>query len=119
MTGLFPLVAPVLCQDQRPPNAPEFGGSSPIGLVVILLLFVAVGFLIRSMNAHLRKVPESFDTPDHAATSDDPAAPDAGTTTDTPDIPATPDGPTGSDPSAPAPGTDGDSPAERRDRTGD
>jgi hypothetical protein len=55
-------IAPVPAQDQRPPNAPEFGGSSPIGLVVILLLFIAVFFLIRSMNKHLKKVPASFDT---------------------------------------------------------
>ncbi|HEY9413699.1 MAG TPA: hypothetical protein VIQ30_02985 [Pseudonocardia sp.] len=53
-------------QDQPPPNAPEFGGSSPIGLVVIVLLFIAMGFLVRSMNKHLRKVPASFDEPDQA-----------------------------------------------------
>jgi hypothetical protein len=45
-------------------HGPEFGGSSPIGLVVILLLAVAVVFLIRSMNKHLRKVPSSFDPAD-------------------------------------------------------
>jgi hypothetical protein len=41
----------------------EFGKSSPVGLVVIILFFVAVFFLVRSMNKHLRRVPESFDTP--------------------------------------------------------
>jgi hypothetical protein len=41
----------------------EFGKSSPVGLVVILLFAVAVVFLIRSMNKHLRRVPESFDKP--------------------------------------------------------
>ena len=63
---LFRLVLgpPALAQNQPPPNAPEFGGSSPIGLVVIVLLFIAMGFLIRSMNKHLRKVPASFDKPD-------------------------------------------------------
>jgi hypothetical protein len=34
--------------------------ASPIGLVVILLLLVALVLLIRSMNKHLRKVPDSF-----------------------------------------------------------
>lgn len=58
------LVPPVLAQEQPPPNAPEFGGSSPIALVVILLLFIAVFFLVRSMNTHLRKLPTSFDKPD-------------------------------------------------------
>jgi len=60
------LAPPVPSQDQPPPNAPEFGGSSPIGLVVIVLLFIAMGFLVRSMNKHLRKWPASFDEPDQA-----------------------------------------------------
>lgn len=64
------LLAPVLSQEQQPPpNAPEFGGSSPIGLVVIVLLFIAMAFLIRSMNKHLRKVPASFDQPEQAQTA--------------------------------------------------
>jgi uncharacterized protein HemY len=40
--------------------AAENREASPIGLVVILLLVVALVFLIRSMNKHLRKVPRSF-----------------------------------------------------------
>jgi|GEM_PF-1261921 hypothetical protein len=40
--------------------AAENREASPIGLVVILLLLVALVFLIRSMNKHLRKVPGSF-----------------------------------------------------------
>jgi len=45
------------------PKGPEFGGSSPIGLVVTLLMLIAVVLLVRSMNHHLRKVPKSFDDP--------------------------------------------------------
>ena len=41
----------------------DFGKSSPVALVVLILFFVAVYFLIRSMNKHLRRVPESFDPP--------------------------------------------------------
>jgi hypothetical protein len=41
----------------------DFGKSSPVGLLVLILFFVAVGFLIRSMTKHLRKVPTSFDEP--------------------------------------------------------
>lgn len=41
----------------------EYGKSSPIALVLILLLGVALVLLIRSMSKHLRKVPESFDDP--------------------------------------------------------
>jgi hypothetical protein len=53
-----------LAQDPPPPSqGPEFGGSSPIGLVVTLVLLIALVFLIRSMNGHLRKLPKSFDEP--------------------------------------------------------
>ena len=37
--------------------------GSPIGLFVVLLLVVAVYFLYRSMNRHMRNLPESFDPP--------------------------------------------------------
>jgi hypothetical protein len=48
----------------------DFGKSSPVGFVVLLLFFVAVIFLVRSMNKHLRRVPESFDPPtDHTKPS--------------------------------------------------
>lgn len=40
--------------------ADEGGKGSPIGLFVVLSLCVAVYFLWRSMNRHLRKVPPSF-----------------------------------------------------------
>jgi hypothetical protein len=53
---------PLLEQNPAPPvQGPEFGGSSPVALVVTLLLFIALIVLIRSMNKHLRKVPASFD----------------------------------------------------------
>ena len=70
-------VALVLAQDPAPPpgKGDEFGKASPVGLVVIVLLFLATIVLIRSMNKHLRRVPASFDAP--AATS-----PDAGRSTD-------------------------------------
>ena len=35
--------------------------ASPIGLVVILALLVALVFLIRSMNKHLRTMRTTFD----------------------------------------------------------
>jgi hypothetical protein len=62
----------------KPPQGPEFGGSSPIGLVVVLLLALALVFLIRSMNKHLRKVPKSFDDTDDQR-PDEPATPTAPT----------------------------------------
>ena len=50
--------------------------AGPLGLVVILLLGVAVVFLYRSMNKHLRGLPESFDPPERVSAdrSDEPPA---------------------------------------------
>jgi hypothetical protein len=60
----------LLEQNPAPPaQGPEFGGSSPVGLVVTLLLFIALIVLIRSMNKHLRKVPASFDPPEQEPAS--------------------------------------------------
>ncbi len=59
----------------QPPSTPneepggrgeDFGKSSPVALLVILLFFVAVAFLVRSMTKHLKRVPESFDPPEAA-----------------------------------------------------
>jgi hypothetical protein len=41
----------------------EFGSSEPIALILIICLFIAVAFLVRSMTKHLKKVPASFDAP--------------------------------------------------------
>ncbi|GAB05275.1 hypothetical protein GII30_07080 [Gordonia amarae] len=46
------------------PEGPEFGKSSPFGLLIILLLLVATALLIWSMNNQLKKLPKSFDA-DH------------------------------------------------------
>ena len=48
--------------DQAPHNSgPDFGKASPFGLLVVVLLLISLLFLVRSMNRHLRKLPESFD----------------------------------------------------------
>jgi len=52
-------------------QGPEFGGSSPIALVVVLVLALVLILLIRSMNKHLRKVPKSFDKPARDNKTDD------------------------------------------------
>lgn len=41
----------------------DFGKSSPLGFLILILFFVAVAFLIRSMTKHLKRLPESFDQP--------------------------------------------------------
>ncbi len=52
---------PVPPQDDPGGQGADFGKSSPVAFVVLLLFFVAVFFLVRSMNKHLRRVPKSFD----------------------------------------------------------
>jgi hypothetical protein len=70
---LLPLTVPA-----PPPGGPadrgeEFGKTSPIALVVILLLGLATVLLIRSMSKRLRNVPESFDPPADSTADADPA----------------------------------------------
>nr|BFE55274.1 hypothetical protein GCM10017745_87010 [Saccharothrix mutabilis subsp. capreolus] len=50
----------------------DFGKSSPLGLLILVLFFIAVFFLVRSMNKHLRKLPASFDPPGDASPADAP-----------------------------------------------
>ena len=51
--------------DGAPRNSgPDFGKASPFGLLVVVLLLIATVFLVRSMNRHLRKLPDSFDPQD-------------------------------------------------------
>ena len=67
MTGYAGTIA--LVQQPAPvPDDPggrgeDFGKSSPVGLVVIIVFVIAVILLVRSMNKHLRRLPESFDPP--------------------------------------------------------
>lgn len=43
------------------PSGPEFGKASPVGLFLILLLLIGTILLVRSMNGHLKKLPDSFE----------------------------------------------------------
>ena len=85
-------VALVVAQNREVPpgKGDEFGKASPVGLVVIVLLFIATILLVRSMNKHLRKVPASFDksAPAPEAGVDEVAAAPAGSTDDPSDGPA-------------------------------
>jgi hypothetical protein len=70
--------AEVVAQPSEP-NEPggrgeDFGKSSPVGLLVLLLFFVAVAFLVRSMTKHLKRVPESFDKEPETAEDESEAA---------------------------------------------
>ena len=67
--------AGVLAQNPEPPpgQGAEFGKSSPVALVVIVLLALATIVLIRSMSKHINRVPESFEPK-----SDDASGPATG-----------------------------------------
>jgi hypothetical protein len=57
--------------DDAPHNSgPDFGKASPFGLLVVVLLLIGVVFLVRSMNRHLRELPDSFDAQHSAAATD-------------------------------------------------
>lgn len=62
-TGQVGLAQPPPTPTPDPSRGEEYGKASPVALVVILLLGVALALLIRSMNKHLRRVPKSFDPP--------------------------------------------------------
>ena len=47
----------------------DFGKSSPVGFLLLLIFLIAVAFLVRSMTKHLKRVPPSFD-PEAEATSE-------------------------------------------------
>ncbi|MCH9728783.1 MAG: hypothetical protein K0U84_03715 [Actinomycetia bacterium] len=69
------LMTTVLAQEGPRQTGPDFGKASPFGLIVVLLLLIGTFALVWSMNRHLRRLPESFDTenpegPDSAG--DDP-----------------------------------------------
>ncbi|MDQ3905803.1 MAG: hypothetical protein M3300_10255 [Actinomycetota bacterium] len=48
----------------------DYGKAAPEALVVLLLFFLAVALLVRSMNKHLRRVPKSFDKDSGARAGD-------------------------------------------------
>lgn len=56
------LMTAVLAQDGPRQTGPDFGKASPFGLIVVVLLLIGTFALVWSMNRHLRRLPESFDT---------------------------------------------------------
>ncbi|HTZ12414.1 MAG TPA: hypothetical protein VMC78_02120 [Mycobacterium sp.] len=64
MNQLQVAVIRVLAEGGPHNSGPDFGKASPFGLLVVVLLLISLVFLVRSMNRHLKKLPESFD-PQH------------------------------------------------------
>lgn len=54
----YPLI--VLLAEGPKNTGPDFGKASPVGLLVVVLLLIAVFFLVWSMNRHLKKAREHF-----------------------------------------------------------
>jgi hypothetical protein len=85
----FTFAVSLLAQNAPRDTGPDFGKASPFGLLVVVLLLIGTFLLVRSMNKHLRKLPESFKVehpePDQAADAGstpsaiDPDAPTDGT----------------------------------------
>ena len=61
----------ILLAEEPVNTGPDFGKASPVGLVVVILLLVAVLLLGRSLSRQLKKVPESFDEPGTATEATD------------------------------------------------
>ncbi len=66
----------LVAQDPQPPpgQGPEFGEASPLALVVVIVLGIALVFLIRSMTKHLKRVPATFEPPEENPESPDEKA---------------------------------------------
>lgn len=47
--------------ENEPPEGPEFGKASPIGIPVVLLLLIATVLLVWNMNKRIKNLPASFD----------------------------------------------------------
>jgi hypothetical protein len=57
----LPVIVVAAAGDQLPEDV---GKSGPLGLLLIVLLLIAVALLVRSMSAHLKRIPRSFDPED-------------------------------------------------------
>ncbi|MFD9888573.1 hypothetical protein ACFWY9_04495 [Amycolatopsis sp. NPDC059027] len=79
--AVVPATALVLAQ-QQPGNGDnggqgeDFGKSSPLGLLVLILFLIAVALLVRSMTKHLKRLPKSFDEPAEQQDTAEPGAKD-------------------------------------------
>ncbi len=71
MTQISLMTLTVLAEDEPHNTGPDFGKASPTGLLIVVVLLIATFLLVRSMNRHLKKVPESCDDLDGAAADTD------------------------------------------------
>lgn len=83
MTDIAWLALSVLAEEAPRNTGPDFGKASPIALLLIVLLLIGTFALVWSMNRHLKRVPESFDSAvpeSDRIPGDDTAGPEASPT---------------------------------------
>lgn len=61
-----PTVGLVLAQSFGPSDDPggqgeDFGKSSPVGLLLLVVFAISIALLVRSMTKHLKRLPVNFD----------------------------------------------------------
>jgi len=61
MTDTILLVAGLLAEEAPRDTGPDFGKAAPFGLLIVVLLLIGTFLLVRSMNRHLKRLPESFE----------------------------------------------------------
>ncbi|MGY1914604.1 hypothetical protein [Blastococcus sp. SYSU DS0973] len=62
MTAPVDAVSILAAAQQQLPQ--DVGKAGPLGLLLIVVLFIAAALLVRSMSGHLKKLPRSFDPAD-------------------------------------------------------
>ena len=71
MTDTMVMIAGLLADEAPKDTGPDFGKASPFGLLIVVLLLIGTFLLVRSMNRHLKRLPESFDRKDPDQAVDD------------------------------------------------
>ena len=64
MTDSLVMIVGLLADEAPRDTGPDFGKASPFGLLIVVLLLIGLFLLVRSMNRHLKRVPDSFDRDD-------------------------------------------------------
>lgn len=61
------MLATTLVADAANQTGPDFGKASPVGLLIVVLLFIGIVGLVWSMNRHLKRLPATFDPSEPSA----------------------------------------------------
>ncbi|HET9564598.1 MAG TPA: hypothetical protein VFP27_08850 [Mycobacterium sp.] len=78
MTDTLVMIVGLLADEAPRDTGPDFGKAAPFGLLIVVLLLIGTLLLVRSMNRHLKRLPESFDGENPAPDDDGTAGPESG-----------------------------------------